>query len=80
MRFFYQLFSRKRRYDDISVAIDEHLDAKIECRWFTREDQDPRGRKTVILSCGYWQRCFGADPRAVGAQSRLTRRRVKSLA
>ncbi len=35
-------------------------------RWFTKEDQDPQGRKTVMLSYGYWQRRLGADPRAIG--------------
>jgi predicted permease len=35
-------------------------------RWFEQEDQDPRGRKTVMLSYGYWQRRFGGDPHAIG--------------
>jgi predicted permease len=35
-------------------------------RWFTPEDQDPQGRKTVMLSYGYWLRRFGGDRKAVG--------------
>lgn len=35
-------------------------------RWFSQADQDPRGGKTVMLSYGYWERRFGADPGVVG--------------
>jgi predicted permease len=35
-------------------------------RWFTAEDQDPRGAKTVMLSYGYWQRRFGGDRGVIG--------------
>jgi predicted permease len=35
-------------------------------RWFTQTDQDPHGAKTVLLSYGYWQRRFGADPHVIG--------------
>ena len=35
-------------------------------RWFEPADQDPLGRKTVMLSYGYWQRRFGGDRNAIG--------------
>jgi len=35
-------------------------------RWLTAADQDPRGRRTLMLSYGYWQRRFGGDPSVVG--------------
>jgi predicted permease len=35
-------------------------------RWFSHADQDPRGDKAVMLSYGYWQRRFGADPGVIG--------------
>jgi predicted permease len=35
-------------------------------RWFSTQDQDPNGAKTVMLSYGYWQRRFGGDPRVIG--------------
>ncbi len=35
-------------------------------RWFSQADQDPHGRKTVMLSYGYWQRRFGGDRSVVG--------------
>jgi predicted permease len=35
-------------------------------RWFSHTDQDPRGGKVVMLSYGYWQRRFGADPGVIG--------------
>jgi predicted permease len=35
-------------------------------RVFTRNDDLPGTPPTVMLSYGYWQRKFGADPRAVG--------------
>jgi len=35
-------------------------------RWFTREDQVPRGPERVMLSYGYWQRRFGGDRSVIG--------------
>jgi predicted permease len=35
-------------------------------RWFSQQDQDPRGAKTIILSYGYWQRRFGGDRSVIG--------------
>ena len=35
-------------------------------QWFSAFDQDPRGRKTVMLSYGYWQRRFGGDRGVIG--------------
>src|SRR5438105_2282526 len=35
-------------------------------RWFTAKDDSPGSTETVMLSHGYWQRKFGADPSAIG--------------
>jgi predicted permease len=35
-------------------------------RWLTQADQIPRGRETVMLSYGYWQRRFGGDRTVIG--------------
>ena len=35
-------------------------------RWFTRKDDTPGSPKTAVLSYGYWQRRFGADPSVIG--------------
>ncbi len=35
-------------------------------RWFSQVDQDPHGRKTAMLSYGYWERRFGGDPGIIG--------------
>jgi predicted permease len=35
-------------------------------RTLTAVDQDPRGRKSVMLSYGYWQRRFGGDRNVIG--------------
>ena len=35
-------------------------------RWFSHEDQNPRGAKTVMLSYGYWQRRFGGERSVIG--------------
>jgi len=35
-------------------------------RWLTPADQIPRGRETVMLSYGYWQRRFGGDRTVIG--------------
>lgn len=35
-------------------------------RWLTQSDQNPHGRKAVMLSYGYWQRRFGGQRSAIG--------------
>jgi predicted permease len=35
-------------------------------RWLSRADQEPRGKETVLLSYGYWQRRFGGDRFIIG--------------
>ena len=35
-------------------------------RWLLPVDQDPYGRKAVMLSYGYWQRRFGGDRSVIG--------------
>ncbi len=35
-------------------------------RWLLAADQDPHGRKAVMLSYGYWQRRFGGDRSVIG--------------
>ncbi len=40
-------------------------------RWFSAQDQDPKGAKTVILSYGYWQRHFGSDRGVIGRSIQL---------
>jgi predicted permease len=35
-------------------------------RWLTPADQIPRGRETVMLGYGYWQRRFGGDRAVLG--------------
>jgi hypothetical protein len=35
-------------------------------RWLMQPDQNPRGRKAVMLSYGYWQRRFGGQRSAIG--------------
>jgi predicted permease len=38
----------------------------IRGRWFTRADDSPGSPETVMLTYGYWQRKFGADPAVLG--------------
>jgi predicted permease len=40
-------------------------------RWFSTQDQDPRGAKTVMLSYGYWKRHFGGDPSVISRSIQL---------
>lgn len=40
-------------------------------RWFSLQDQDPKGAKTVMLSYGYWQRRFGGDRGVIGRSIEL---------
>jgi predicted permease len=55
------------RTDLISEGILETLEVPpLLGRWFSHADQDPRGGKAVMLSYGYWQRRFGADPGVIG--------------
>ncbi|MDP6581077.1 MAG: ABC transporter permease, partial [Vicinamibacterales bacterium] len=35
-------------------------------RWFSAEDDTPGSARTVMLTHGYWQRRFGADPDVIG--------------
>jgi predicted permease len=35
-------------------------------RWFSQVDQVPNGPERAMLSYGYWQRRFGADPAIIG--------------
>jgi predicted permease len=35
-------------------------------RWFSAQDQDPKGAKTVMLSYGYWQRRLGGNRNVIG--------------
>jgi len=35
-------------------------------RWFSQQDQEPHGAKTVILSFSYWQRRFAGDRSVIG--------------
>jgi predicted permease len=35
-------------------------------RWLSHTDQVPNGPERVVLSYGYWQRHFGADPAVIG--------------
>lgn len=35
-------------------------------RWLTKEDQNPHGQRTVMLSYGYWQRRFGGARSVIG--------------
>ena len=53
--------------DQISDSVLETLEVPpMLGRWFSPEDQDPRGAKTVMLSYGYWQRRFGGDRAVIG--------------
>ena len=53
--------------DQISDGVLQTLEVPpMLGRWFSPADQDPRGAKTVMLSYGYWQRRFGADPAVIG--------------
>jgi len=35
-------------------------------RVFTREDDNPAGAETIVLTAGYWRTKFGGDPSAIG--------------
>jgi len=51
----------------VSGGVLETLGVRPETgRWFSSDDQDPRGRKSVILSYGYWKRRFGGDRGVIG--------------
>jgi hypothetical protein len=51
----------------VSGGVLETLGVQPEAgQWFSAADQDPHGRKTVMLSYGYWQRRFGGDRGVVG--------------
>ena len=56
----------------ISDGILQTLDVPpADGRWFSAQDQDPRGAKTVMLSYGYWQRHFGGDRSVIGRSIQL---------
>jgi len=44
-------------------------------RWFSRTDDQPGTRETVMLSSGYWQSRFGGDPGVVGRVITIDSRR-----
>jgi len=51
----------------VSGGVLETLGVQPESgQLFSAADQDPHGRKTVMLSYGYWQRRFGGDRGVVG--------------
>ena len=51
----------------VSGGVLETLGVRPETgQWFSAADQDPHGRKTVMLSYGYWQRRFGGDRGVIG--------------
>ena len=35
-------------------------------RWFTEEEDQPNGRKVVVLAYGFWMKTFGGDPGVLG--------------
>lgn len=56
----------------ISDGILQTLDVPpVAGRWFSAQDQDPKGAKTVMLSYGYWQRHFGGDRGVIGTSIQL---------
>ena len=59
----------------ISDGVLQTLDVPpVAGRWFSVADQDPQGRKTVMLGYGYWQRRFGGDSSSSAAPSISIRR------
>ena len=55
------------RTEMISDGVLETLETPpVAGRWLSAADQDPHGRKTVVLSYGYWQRRFGGERGAIG--------------
>ena len=51
----------------VSDGVLQALDvAPVIGRWLSAADQIPRGRETVMLSYGYWQRRFGGDRSVIG--------------
>jgi hypothetical protein len=55
MNWFKQLFSRRRRYDELSETIREHLDEKIADltdRGMTREQAERAARRELAMSLG----------------------------
>ena len=57
---------------EISDGILQTLDVPpVAGRWFSAQDQDPKGAKTVMLSYGYWQRRFGSDRGVIGRSIQL---------
>jgi hypothetical protein len=55
MRWLDQLFSRRRRYDDLSESIREHLEEKIEDRWkmacLEKKRPGPLGENSATSHC-----------------------------
>ena len=57
---------------EISDGVLQTLDVPPAVgRWFSAQDQDPKGSKTVILGYGYWQRRFGGDRGVIGRSIQL---------
>ncbi len=57
---------------EISDGILQTLKVPPEVgRWFSAQDQDPKGARTVMLSYGYWQRRFGGDRGVIGRSIQL---------
>jgi predicted permease len=51
----------------ISDGVLQALDTPpLVGRWLLRQDQDPHGAKSVMLSYGYWQRRFGGERTVIG--------------
>ncbi|MGA2881975.1 MAG: ABC transporter permease [Bryobacteraceae bacterium] len=59
----------------VSDGVLQALDVPpVAGRWLSATDQIPRGRETVMLSYGYWQRRFGGDRSAIGRNITLDSR------
>jgi putative ABC transport system permease protein len=48
-------------------------------RTFTTDDDQPNAAKTAVLAYSFWQRHFGADPRAIGTRIALNGERYEII-